>query len=100
VKCRSYLFKNDRQSFLQAKRQELVAYVDNIIVKSDKKDTHIKDLQEKFKNLRKSGLRFNSYKCIFGIKKGKLLCCLVSARGIGANPEKIVAIVNMKPPTN
>jgi hypothetical protein len=24
----------------------------------------------------------------------------VSARGIEANPEKIVAIVNMKPPTN
>ena len=35
-------------------------------------------------------------KCIFGVKKGKLLGCLVSGRGIKANPEKIVAIVNMK----
>ena len=41
----------------------------------------------------------NPDKCIFGIKKGKLLGCLVSARGIEANPEKIAAIVNMKPPT-
>ena len=39
----------------------------------------------------------NPDKCIFGIKKGKLLGCLVSARGIEANPEKIAAIVNMKP---
>ena len=42
----------------------------------------------------------NPDKCIFGIKKSKLLGCLVSARGIEANPEKIAAIVNMKPPTS
>ena len=42
----------------------------------------------------------NPDKCIFGIKKGKLLGCLVSARGIEANPEKIVAIVNMQPPAS
>jgi hypothetical protein len=75
-------------------------YVNNIIVKSDKKGTHIQDLQETFKNLRKSGLKLNPDKCIFGIKKGKILGCLVFARGIEANPEKIAAIVNMKPPAN
>jgi hypothetical protein len=42
----------------------------------------------------------NLDKCIFGIKKGKLLGCLVSARGIEANPEKIAVIMNMKPPTS
>ena len=66
------------------------------MVKSDK-ETHIQDLQETFKSLQKAGLRLNPDKCIFGIKKGKLLGCLVSARGIEANPEKIAAIVNMKP---
>ena len=66
------------------------------MVKSDKKETHIKDLQETFENLKKPGLRLNPDKCIFGIKKGKLLGCLVSARGIKANPEKIAAITNMK----
>jgi hypothetical protein len=49
------------------------------------------------KNLRKANLRLNPDKCIFNIKKGKLLGCLVLARGIEANPEKIVAIMNMKP---
>ena len=80
--------------------KNLLAYVDDIIVKSVKKDTHILDLQETFKNLRKSGLNLNPDKCIFGVKNGKLLACLVSARGIEANPEKIVAIVNMQPPAS
>ena len=42
----------------------------------------------------------NPVKCIFGVSKGKLLGCLVSARGIEANPEKIDAILNMEPPTS
>ena len=70
------------------------------MVKSNKKETHIQDLQETFMNLRKTGLKLNPDKCIFGIKKVKLLGCLVSARGIKANPKKIAVIVNMKPPTS
>ena len=42
----------------------------------------------------------NPDKCIFGIKKGKPIGCLVSTRGIEANPKKIAVIVNMKPPTS
>lgn len=80
--------------------KNLLAYVDDIVVKSDKKETHIQDLEETFVKLRKSGLKLNPDKCIFGIRKGKLLGCLVSARGIEANPDKIAAIVNMQPPTN
>ena len=85
--------------FDKQKGKNLIAYVDDIVVKSDKKETHIKDLQETFENLKKPGLRLNPDKCIFGIKKGKLLGCLVSARGIEATPEKIATIVNMKPST-
>jgi hypothetical protein len=86
--------------FEKQKGKNLVVYVDDIVVKGDKKNTHIEDLQETFKNLRNSGLRWNLDKCFFGIKKEKLLGCLVSARGIEANPEKIAAIINMKPPAN
>jgi hypothetical protein len=32
--------------------------------------------------------------------KGKLLGCLISKRGIKANPEKIDAILSMEPPTS
>ena len=86
--------------FDKQKGKNLVAYVNDIVIKSDKKETHIQDLQETFKNLRKSGLKLNLDKCIFSIKKGKLLGCLMSARGIEANPKKIATIVNMKPPTS
>ena len=55
-------------------------YVNDIVVKSDKKEMHIEDLQETFANLRKSGLKLNPDKCIFSIYKGKLLGCLVFAR--------------------
>ena len=65
-----------------------MAYVDDIVVKSDNKETHIQDLQETFKNLRKSGLKLNPDKCIFDIKKGKLLGYLVSVRGIEAKPQE------------
>jgi len=82
------------------KAKNLVAYVNDIMVKGDKKEIHIQDLQETFKNLRKSILKLNLDKCIFGIKKGNLLGCLVSVKGIEANLEMIAAIVNMKPPTS
>ena len=61
--------------------------------------THIQDIQETFENLTKSSLKLNPKKHIFGIKKEKLLDCLVSTRGIEVNQEKIAAIMNMKPPT-
>jgi len=74
--------------FDKQKGKNLVAYVHDIVVKSDKKETHIQDLQETFKNLRKSGLKLNPDKCIFDIKKGKLLGYLVSVRGIDAKPQE------------
>ncbi len=37
---------------------------------------------------------------MFGVRTGKLLGFLVSERGIEANPEKINAIQQMKPPSS
>lgn len=45
-------------------------------------------LQETFENLTKSGLKLNPEKCIFGIKKVKLLGCLVSTKGIEVKQKK------------
>ena len=41
----------------------------------------------------------NPTKCIFGIPSGILQGNIISRRGIEANPEKIAAVTNMKPPT-
>ena len=80
--------------------KEISAYVDNIIVQSKLKQDHIEDLRRAFNNLRNVGLKLNPEKCIFGVSKGKLLGCLVSARGIKANLEKMDAILNMEPSTS
>jgi hypothetical protein len=44
--------------------------------------------------MRRNGLKLNPEKCIFGIRKGQLLGCMVSKRGIQANPQKIEATKN------
>ena len=63
-------------------------YVDDLIVKSKDPEDHIKDLEETFYTLRRYGMRLNPTKCAFGIKSGKVLGYMVTARGIEANPEK------------
>jgi hypothetical protein len=78
--------------------RNVLTYVDDIIVKSKKQENHIADLQETFANFRKADLKLNPEKCIFGVKKGKFLGCLVSTKGIEANPSKIEEILQMEPP--
>jgi ribonuclease HI len=76
----------------------VLTYVDDIIVKSTKQENHIADLQETSANFRKTGLKLNLEKCIFAVKKGNFFGCLVSTKGIEANPNKIEAILRMEPP--
>ena len=64
------------------------AYVDDIIVQSKLKQDHIKDFRRAFSNFHNAGLNLIPKKCIFGVSKGKLLDCLILARGIKANLEK------------
>jgi hypothetical protein len=73
--------------------KNVLTYVDDIIVKSTKQENHIADLQETFANFRRAGLKLNPEKCVFGVKNGKFLGCLVSTKGIEANPSKIKAIL-------
>jgi hypothetical protein len=79
--------------------RNVLTYVDDIIVKSTKQENHIADLQETFANFRQAGLKLNPEKCVFGVK-GKFLGCLVSTKGIEANPNKIKAILRMEPPNS
>jgi hypothetical protein len=62
------------------------AYVDDIVIMSEKETDHIADLTETFDNMRRNGLKLNPEKCIFGIQKGQLLGCMVSKQGIQENP--------------
>jgi hypothetical protein len=80
--------------------RNVLTYVDDIIVKSTKQENHVADLQETFANFRQAGLKLNPEKCVFGVKKGKFLGCLVSTKGIEANPSMIEAILRMEPPNS
>ena len=45
-------------------------------------------------------MKLNPNKCAFEVSSGKFLGFMVSHRGIKANPDKIRAILDMKPPQN
>src|SRR6266496_4545817 len=75
------------------------AYVDDIVVKSRKKETLIEDLKETFDNLWVYKMMLNPSKCVFGVPAGKLLGFLVSEQGTEANPKKIKAITSLAKPT-
>ena len=69
-----------------------------MLVKSLDEEKHLDDLRETFNMLRQYNMKLNPSKCAFGVSSGKFLGFMVSHRGIEANPDKIQAILNMKPP--
>lgn len=86
------------QIFQDQQGQNILAYVDDIVIKSKRVEGHVSDLVETFSNIRKAGLKVNPNKCVFGIKQGKILGCLISSKGIKGNPANIHAVINMRPP--
>lgn len=82
--------KNEGSTFNRAidkilgpqKGRNVSAYVDDVVVKSSKKETHTDDLREPFDNLRKRGLKLNPEKCTFSVTRGKLLGYMISQEGI------------------
>ncbi|SPT20119.1 unnamed protein product [Triticum aestivum] len=73
-------------------------YVDDVVVKTEKRETLLEDLRETFENLRRFQIKLNPEKCVFGVPAGQLLGFLVSECGIECNPVKIKAIERMEVP--
>jgi hypothetical protein len=73
-------------------------YIDDIVVKSEKRGDLLDDLKGTSDNLRKSKMMLNPKKCMLGMSSGKLLGYMVSSRGIYVNPKKVEAIENLQPP--
>jgi hypothetical protein len=80
-------------------RDNVEAYVNDIVVKNTVEDNLIADLSQTFANLLRYHWKLNPKKCVFGVPSGKLLGFMVSHRGIEANPIKVDAIHKMKRPT-
>ncbi|XP_075112272.1 uncharacterized protein LOC142182166 [Nicotiana tabacum] len=67
-------------------------YIDDMLVKSKRKEDHIGHLKEAFDILRLYNMKLNPKKCAFSVGSGKFLGFLVSQRGIEVNLEQIKAI--------
>ena len=79
--------------------QELEDYVDDIVVKSRRREEHFHVLKRVFETCRAFKLRMNPLKCAFGVSSGKFLGFLVHNRGIDMDLAKATAIAIMRPPT-
>jgi hypothetical protein len=77
--------------------QIVEAFVDDIVVKTWKANDLVKDLRVMFDYLRANGVKLNPEKCVFGVRRGKLLGFIISQRGIKPNPEKVSALDRMGP---
>ncbi|KAA0032812.1 uncharacterized protein E5676_scaffold575G00370 [Cucumis melo var. makuwa] len=73
-------------------------YVDDLVVKSKRRQDHLKDLKVMFDHLRKYQLRMNPLKCAFGVSSGKFLSFIVRHQGIEIDQSKIDAIQKMPRP--
>ena len=73
-------------------------YVDDMLVKSLRKDDHLDDLRETFNTLQSFNMKLNPNNCAFGVTVGKFLGFMVSQRDIEVNPEKIRIIMELEPP--
>ena len=58
--------------------RNIQVYVDDMLVKSQRKDDHLEDLRETFNTLRSYNMKLNPDKCAFKVTAGKFLRFMVS----------------------
>ena len=75
--------------FQDMQHKTVECYVDDLTVKSKRKEDHLQDLREVFLRLRKHKLRMNPLKCFFGVSSGKFLGFIVRKAGIELDPIKV-----------
>ncbi|GJZ22894.1 reverse transcriptase domain-containing protein [Tanacetum coccineum] len=78
--------------------QNLEVHVDDMVIKSDSEEDMLVDIQETFDKLRAINVKLNPRKCSFGVEEGPFLGYLITKKGIKANPSKLKAISDLKPP--
>ena len=71
-----------------------------MLVKIQREEDHLKDLEETFGTLRSYNMKLNPSKCAYEVTAGKFLGFMMSQSGIEANLDMIRVIVKMAPPKN
>lgn len=68
-------------------RRNVEVYVDDILVRSKKKEDHMADIDETLKNIWRAGLRLKAKKCAFGVMERHFLGYHITPEGIKARTE-------------
>ena len=76
------------------------AYLDDIIILGETYEDHENNLRQVFQRLRAANLKVNPEKCQFGRKSLKYLGHLITSDGIGTDPDKVSAILELPAPVN
>ncbi|XP_064469924.1 uncharacterized protein LOC135384661 [Ornithodoros turicata] len=79
-------------------QEGVVNMIDHVLVFGKDRKEHGRRLESVLSRLRNAGLSLNSGKCVFGKSSVKFLGVVVDERGISPDPDKVEAIVIMKPP--
>ncbi|KAM2785541.1 hypothetical protein PS2_006537 [Malus domestica] len=74
-------------------------YIDDVVIKSKQRQTHLDDLRQVFLRMRQHNLKMNPAKCAFGVSADNFLGFLVHHRGIEVDENKTRAIISAPPPT-
>ena len=74
------------------------AYIDDMLIKSVRREDHLIDLREVFRILQRDRLCLNASKCVFGVGSDKFLGHIISSKGIEANPNQVSTLLNLKKP--
>ena len=91
------LFQRRMNTILEG-LEGMVCLMDNVLIFSSNKDEHDTRLMAVLQRLEKAGVTLNFQKCQFLQESIKFLGHVINKNGIHADPEKITAISNMKPP--
>ncbi|KAK8951440.1 hypothetical protein KSP39_PZI003040 [Platanthera zijinensis] len=84
--------------FREQKVRNLEVYVDDLMIKSRDLESHILDLEETFKTIRKYKMRLNPLECVFGASRRKFLGHLLTPSRVEPNPDKVRAILELESP--
>lgn len=81
-------------------RQEIVVYLDDILLASSSLEEHLELLERVLKRISKAGLELNTSKCKFAYREIEYLGYVASSKGITPGKIKTEAIKNFPTPTS
>jgi hypothetical protein len=101
VACSPDIFQEKMTGLMEALEYVRV-YIDDLLIlsKGSFEEDHLSKLREVMTRLRDAGLRVNAAKSYFGEAEIEYLGYVLNRNGIKPQPEKVSAILALKPPTS